>query len=1718
MDDRRLTEIAVEVAGQLVRKYQFTYQSVANIDLFKAGRHNLLSITQMGADGLSQLPAMTFAYNELQTDACVSSGNQTAYRDRLTQANSGFGGRVSFVFTEFPSSCGQDAFSRQIVTLKHIVPDISPVQTTSYTYADGPHYNDQYPNDPRAEYRGFGDVTETDSAGNYVKHYFFTKGIKSLQSPFGGPSVDYDGDKLTGREYDTQHYNSAGALLSRDWRKWAFWDINLWQGQTYHIYSSEDVRVDGNKYSRVLYYYDQTDFGNPWRIDDYGEVTSSGGDMVPSDTVTTFMDYSHNTTPHILSRPYSKLVYSAGTYVSQTHYYYDGYNVEEYLGNPPVKGNLTRVQEFIQPFGAWVYTLYTYDSYGNRLTDRDFKGGLTSYVYDSVHHAYPVQVTYPITGLVETATWDYGSGKPLTVTDINGQATAYEYDTFKRLTKVIEPGDTSGSPSIEYRYNSWGTINQQNLETLTKVSGTETLWSKQLFDGIGRVVQVQSKGETEGAVTYTIIEGTTAYNNRGLVDKEYVAQKLDSTTVSGYKTPDAGWKYASYAYDGLGRVTTITGADGTTVSHSYTGWQDEVTNQRGYKKRYIEDAFGRLAKVEELDASGGLYSTTTYSYDALDNLKQVVDNAGNTTTMTYDALGRKLTMSDPDMGAWTYAYDNNGNLTSQTDARNTTLVFEYDALNRLTRKCAPNCTGTVLATYTYDEYNPSSGQYGKGKRTAMTDASGGSTYKFDSRGRLVIESRTVDSVQYSTAYAYDGADRLTSLTYPDGEVVTQAYNGRGLPYTLSRSTPPAPFNTAPTITSVPFTVATEGLLYYYEVDATDPNAGDTLTFSLDVAPAGMTINSTSGLIQWTPNASQIGDNNVTARVADSGGLFDTQSFVVSVQSEGGPIEVELNVQVGAGTDDAYHAPSGWPNYSDSSSMVYAGSPSSRTAWGGWRWTNLGVPAGATILEAYVELNQHEWGNTLVTTLAFEDSQSSQTFSSSSSPYHRWSNHTTFEVDWDWPAQTPDSWITTPSLLGGIQELVNSYGAIDKLALLEDGTGVPGGNYHTWKAYDGGSAFAAKLYVRYSTEAAPANDPPVITSVGETVAAEGQLYSYDVNASDPDGGEVLTFSLDVAPAGMTISSTSGLIQWTPNASQLGDNSVTARVTDPGGLFDTQSFVITVAGPLVGATTYNQLGLITQMNLGNGVRSVFGYHGLDPVDAGDSESFYGSLYRVRSYRTSDGADRIHLKHWWDGAGNLAERKNVLAVETETFAYDFLDRLTSASGPYTESYSYNQVGNMLSRNGAAYAYGSSKPHAATAVGSATYSYDANGNMTDRNGTTLAWSAENALASVSDSGGTIESYVYDGDLKRVKRVAGAQTTVYVNKYYEVTNGVATKHYYHGDRLVAVSENGTLRFVHTDHLASSSVATDTSGNQAGGRTYLPFGDQRSASGTFGTNKLYTGQRLDGTGLYFYNARYYDAAIGRFISPDTIVPEFANPQALNRYAYVYNNPLKYTDPTGHFAVIFGLIGAIGELLIPPPESPSVSDVLPPTETPSSPGQAPVEPIEPLLPLDKRGATSGGKPFGECNNPGMMGMFCGGGRGGRGPFGGEGGGGSGGKGGKTPPAPQQPTTSAAPTIRITGKGLDHIIKRHTDWGKQTAKHGTSSKFSQNIDIPRLIRSAQGGTVVRQPNGNYEFVVNASRPIGIDKNTGQPTSSYTVITYPNGELVTAFPGMPDYYYGR
>jgi RHS repeat-associated protein len=190
------------------------------------------------------------------------------------------------------------------------------------------------------------------------------------------------------------------------------------------------------------------------------------------------------------------------------------------------------------------------------------------------------------------------------------------------------------------------------------------------------------------------------------------------------------------------------------------------------------------------------------------------------------------------------------------------------------------------------------------------------------------------------------------------------------------------------------------------------------------------------------------------------------------------------------------------------------------------------------------------------------------------------------------------------------------------------------------------------------------------------------------------------------------------------------------------------------------------------------------------------------------------------------------------------------------------------------------------------------------------ISWSAVDAQAGVA--GYDLEVKVDDGEWQQV--LANTQSTSYqftdptgtrfafrVTATDQVGNAGSveaasrlvevTKYYYHGGRRVAMRRNGVLTYLHGDHLGSTSLTTDDGGGFVARVLYYPYGEERYSEGTLTTDYGFTGQRKDRTiKLLDYQARYYDPYLNRFIGPDTIIPDTANPQDWNRYAYVSNNP------------------------------------------------------------------------------------------------------------------------------------------------------------------------------------------------------------------------------------
>ncbi len=237
-------------------------------------------------------------------------------------------------------------------------------------------------------------------------------------------------------------------------------------------------------------------------------------------------------------------------------------------------------------------------------------------------------------------------------------------------------------------------------------------------------------------------------------------------------------------------------ADGTFRTFSYNDWVVTQTDENGKVKANHNDAYGRLVQVEERNGTRSYY--TNYTYDLLGNLISVTDARGKTTLIEYDSLGRKIRMTEPDMGkrsdgtiaSWQYGYDLNGNRTYQKDANGNEVWLYYDALNRLILKDYPpaNPPDTPGAEDVVFVYDTGAGRNLTGRLARAIDPNGiGYTdFSYDGKGRVIEIRKVIDGTMYITQSAYDSMDRLMSLRYPDGEVVNYTYSSAsGLLKTVS---------------------------------------------------------------------------------------------------------------------------------------------------------------------------------------------------------------------------------------------------------------------------------------------------------------------------------------------------------------------------------------------------------------------------------------------------------------------------------------------------------------------------------------------------------------------------------------------------------------------------------------------------------------------------------------------------------------------------------------------------------------------------------------------------------------------------------------------------------------------------------------------------------------------------------------------------------------------
>lgn len=354
--------------------------------------------------------------------------------------------------------------------------------------------------------------------------------------------------------------------------------------------------------------------------------------------------------------------------------------------------------------------------------------------------------------------------------------------------------------------------------------------------------------------------------------------------------------------------------------------------------------------------------------------------------------------------------------------------------------------------------------------------------------------------------------------------------------------------------------------------------------------------------------------------------------------------------------------------------------------------------------------------------------------------------------------------------------------------------------------------------------------------------------------------------------------------------------------------------------------------------------------------------GDLFTLQT-RDSLGAVRQSYQYGYDALRSVLAIQDLRAspyvgqVDTFdgwTFEYDNLSRLQAARQTSRPTLTFRQdaQGNLIQKSLRTFVpelrrltVQERNPFTGQPVTVATATFDGVGNLVRKvkSGETWAYEydADNRLTRVTRNGLVAAELAYDAQGARVRQTAhdatGSTSTYYPSPRYEVwTRDGITQTVRHvdalgwgrvgsvrgsalpgapsmstvdGNRSLPLSGDtshgmpGGTFYGLTNHLGSISAVTDAAGNEVTRYVYEPYGEllrSRSAGTDVSTHK-FTGQEADAaTGLHYFGARYYDAQLGRFITADTVIPGAgSDPQGLNRYAYVLNNPMRFVDPSGH---------------------------------------------------------------------------------------------------------------------------------------------------------------------------------------------------------------------------
>ena len=1040
------------------------------------------------------------------------------------------------------------------------------------------------------------------------------------------------------------------------------------------------------------------------------------------------------------------------------------------------------------------------------------------------------------------------------------------------------------------------------------------------------------------------------------VDKTYdTAGRLSSVSNPYTHGGSASPAFTSYGYDGFGRTLAVLSPDGSEQHSAYTGQTLDGYDESGVHHQLVSDSLGRLVKAFELGTSGApLNLETDYSYDVLNNLKRVDQWGGpsgtsgeRARTFSYDWASRLTLTQNPENGITCYGtvpagsvpsltncssngYDGAGNLSYKTDARGITTSFVYDALNRLRSKAYNDSTPSVSLNYdeSGDWAAAACGGTGfvqcntKGRLSSMnTSNNTGSVFGYDPMGRIIMKSSCVGSIcdhnRIDQFFAYDLAGNETG--YDHGTLVGSSYfGGHGMSYDTA--------GRLQTLTYSPTTSATPSTLFsattFGPIGLLDSKLGNGLTEtrSYDGRARQSSYNALT-TVQASPTSTlsgylDVAENNDVVR-------FPNQTIVGSSLPENGEIYVAgwvgtaQSCPVAAVEIDIDKTPTGYGTLGfsrpDVQQIVYASDGAHQNC--GYHFTgSIGAASiGSHTVSAYgIDAD----GNRL----ALVGSGLSITVTSDPPPSVSFGLSNTSLVSGGLLTLTGwaiDSQMHAP--VGSVKILIDGQpvGYATLNVSRPDVANYFGDARYTNSGitYSGG---IGGLAVGTHTASVIAYD-----SGGQSVTAPTQSFSVVADTSGAGGVfDTVANSTNqtaVIPMGGTIAAT-GWAGETANTTACASTISRVDILLDGNYLGQAKLGIArtdVVSAYQNSSCLNSgwkfTGTVSNVDPG---LHVFTARAYDPsggsVPLGNA---VGTIQVNAQLSPASVASALPSQYAW--SLGFEPNSNVgysydLVNGGYSYLYDNLNRLAAAGSDVNAlEWTYDSFGNrtaqIVTQGSGVNVYQTFSSNTNRPDGQL---FDAAGNASNTGGAAPVGLSYDAEGRISAAGST--SYIYDAMGQRVaKYVGGSMTNAYLydNSGHVVTelNGsfaINRREVYAGSRhLGTFDQNGNLTYVLADWVGTERARATSAGTLCQTTTSQPFGDNQQTSGIcFPSPAFFTGKERDAeSGLDYFGARYYSSSMGRFSSPDPsglAYADMTNPQSLNLYSYVLNNPLINIDPSG----------------------------------------------------------------------------------------------------------------------------------------------------------------------------------------------------------------------------